>query len=102
MLKLITAALLLATPFALPEGVFAHAFGQQYTLPIPVWIFLYGGALAVALSFLVIGLFVGKKTAQFRSIRLSKNTVLRTLSGQAVSSTARIISLGIFILLIIS
>ncbi len=33
--------------------VLAHAFGERYELPIPLWLFVVGGALVVALSFLV-------------------------------------------------
>ncbi|MCW2571042.1 MAG: hypothetical protein JWO88_1100 [Frankiales bacterium] len=33
--------------------VLAHAFGQRYELPIPLWLFVAGGALVVAASFLV-------------------------------------------------
>lgn len=33
--------------------VLAHAFGERYELPIPLWLFVVGGALVVALSFVV-------------------------------------------------
>ena len=36
----------------------AHAFGDRYDLPIPLNFFLIGGAATVAMSFVVIGLFV--------------------------------------------
>ncbi len=45
---------------ALPSPVFAHAIGQLCTLPLPVWLYLYGGAAAVLISFVLIGLFVGR------------------------------------------
>ena len=32
----------------------AHAFGVRYDLPLPLWLFVVGGALAVLLSFLLI------------------------------------------------
>jgi hypothetical protein len=102
MKRAVIAILLLATPFALPEGIFAHAFGQQYTLTIPVWIFLYGVALAVALSFIVIGLLVGNKKVQFRSTPLSKNAVIGALTGRVAIFITRVIMLGLFLLLIVS
>src|SRR6059058_660915 len=34
--------------------VLAHAFGQRYDLPIPLWLFVLGGALVVIASFLLI------------------------------------------------
>jgi hypothetical protein len=36
----------------------AHGFGQRYDLPVPLWLYVVGAAVAVAGSFLVIGLFV--------------------------------------------
>jgi hypothetical protein len=32
----------------------AHAFGQRYDLPIPLTLFVVGGALVVVLSFLLV------------------------------------------------
>ncbi|MBR0784818.1 hypothetical protein [Bradyrhizobium iriomotense] len=39
-----------------PAG--AHGFGQRYDLPLPLSLYLFGGAAAVVLSFVVVGLFV--------------------------------------------
>jgi len=36
----------------------AHGFGQRYDLPLPLSLYLFGGAAAVVLSFVVVGLFV--------------------------------------------
>jgi hypothetical protein len=33
--------------------ILAHAFGARYDLPIPLWLFVMGGAVVVVLSFLV-------------------------------------------------
>ena len=33
--------------------ILAHAFGARYDLPIPLWLFVLGGAVVVVLSFLV-------------------------------------------------
>ncbi len=35
----------------------AHAFGSRYELPVPVWLFIVGGALTVTLTFLLIAVF---------------------------------------------
>lgn len=43
----------------LPQTASAHSFGVTYTLPIPIWMYLYGGAASLACSFLIIGLFTG-------------------------------------------
>lgn len=40
------------------QPAFAHGFGQRYDLPVPLWLWMSGAALAVALSFVVMGLFI--------------------------------------------
>ena len=47
--------LLLAWP---ASSVYAHGFGQRYDLPVPLGLYVAGSGAAVALSFVVIGLFV--------------------------------------------
>src|SRR6516162_9732256 len=36
----------------------AHGFGQRYDLPLPLSLYLFGGAAAVVFSFVVVGLLV--------------------------------------------
>ena len=56
------AVLLWAVPFlAGAPPALAHGFGQRYDLPVPLWLYLYGAAGAVALSFVVFGLFIGER-----------------------------------------
>lgn len=33
---------------------FALAFGQRYELPLPLWMFVLGGALIVLVSFMIV------------------------------------------------
>ena len=40
------------------QPVYAHGFGEKYNLPLPLWLYIYGGGATVALSFILIGLFV--------------------------------------------
>ncbi len=41
-----------------PVPASAHAFGKLYTLPVPIWLYLYGAAAALLLSFLLIAYFI--------------------------------------------
>lgn len=47
----------------LHNPMFAHAFGQTYNLPVPLWLFLFGGAAAVILSFVIATFFINIKQA---------------------------------------
>jgi hypothetical protein len=39
-------------------SVFAHAFGQNYSLPLPLWLFLFAAGAVVLLSFVIFGLLL--------------------------------------------
>ncbi|HEY0914734.1 MAG TPA: hypothetical protein VGE22_07685, partial [Solimonas sp.] len=54
--KIKSAALVAALFF--PALAQAHSFGRIYNLPVPLWLYLYGAAGALLLSFLVVGYFV--------------------------------------------
>lgn len=43
----------------IPDVTLAHSFGQTYTLPVPVWMYLYGASAALVLSFVIVAYFVG-------------------------------------------
>ena len=42
------------TPVAVTLAPLAHAFGKRYDLPVPLWLFIIGGAAVVFVSFLVV------------------------------------------------
>ena len=42
----------------LPVSASAHSFGKLYNLPVPFWMYLYGAAAALALSFLLAAYFI--------------------------------------------
>ena len=80
-----------------PQPISAHAFGTLYTLPLPVWLYFYGGGAAVIISFLVIGFFAtesGKESAVIGKYLFRIPGSLRFL--------AKIISLILFFLVILS
>ncbi len=59
-------AILVATLVGLSiSPVYTHGFGERYDLPVPLNYFLVGAAATVALSFVVIGLFVRRRTGNF-------------------------------------
>ena len=71
------AAGLLALTLASPAA--AHSFGRIYTLPVPFWMYAWGGAAALLLSFLVVGWFAtapaGAKPV--RSLDLTDSRLMR-------------------------
>lgn len=69
--------LLLITPFALQ----AHSFGRSYNLPVPIWLYLYGAAAALILSFVVIGYFVTVGREIDRSESIVRKSKIITITG---------------------
>lgn len=56
-MKILSRVLGALTLFAFPAIASAHAFGQQYTLPLPRSLYITGGSLALVASFAVLALY---------------------------------------------
>jgi hypothetical protein len=46
-----------------PSTAFAHSFSTPYILPIPFWIYLYGCAGTLVVTFAVLGFFASEPVA---------------------------------------
>ncbi len=83
----------------------AHGFGQRYTLPVPLWLYLYGSATVVILSFVLVGFFVGEErvTGRYRRYDLLRVRWLRTmLTHRALLLVLRALGVGLFALVVLS
>ena len=107
MLKLVTLWLVLSSLglWFSNETSYAHAIGQRYDLPIPLSFFLFGGAVTVALSFLVISVFVKPKQRRHiypRHNVLAYNFISIPYVMPAILNIVKLASVGAFLLIIIS
>lgn len=95
------AALLTAAAFALLGDIaHAHAFGQRYDLPIPLSYFLAGAAAAVALSFVVMGMFIKGGDSAFGYPRLNllaAPALGRILTSRILLGALRIASVALLL-----
>lgn len=82
----------------------AHGFGQRYELPLPLSLYLYGAAAVVALSFLVLGLFVRQAPPARVGWRfdLTPTFIGRLLTHPACIVTLKIITLALFVVAIVA
>ena len=62
--------------------VMAHGFGQRYDLPVPLWLYTVGAAATVALSFVIVGLFVRRTSPEDTYWRVD---MLRLPLGRALA-----------------
>lgn len=93
-----------ASAFALaPTPALAHAFGARYDLPLPLWLYLTGAGTTVALTFVLLVLFMGpnKDPPSLPAVGLERisrmlfNPGLRVfVSGMAVSLFALVLASG--------
>ena len=105
MTRISTVASALVIFFVVVSPVFGHAFGQRYDLPIPLSYFLIGAAATVALSFVVIGMFVQKGRESFTYPRLNLLDVPLVgaiLSNGIAAILIRTLSVAVLILLLLT
>lgn len=82
----------------------AHAFGRRYDLPIPLWLYLAGAAAAVALSFVVIAIFV-RATPRghiYPRLNLLRWRLFRIIAHPYCLTACRFISVTLFFLILLT
>jgi hypothetical protein len=82
----------------------AHAFAQRYDLPIPLWLYVTGAGATVAVSFIIVGIFVRRerKGDDVPRLELLDTPVGRVIAHRYALSLLRLLSVGIFIVLILA
>ncbi len=97
------AALALACPFFFePSRALAHAFGQRYDLPAPLWMYLGGAGAAVAFSFIVMAISLRRSsgTTLGASVDLSRAPIIRWLAHPILIGLLQIFSVAVFVLIL--
>ncbi len=80
------------------DSAYAHAFGERYELPVPVWLFVVGGALTVTVTFVVVALFARGGAERYAEARLDlARTALGRALCHALTRTAAQ-AIGVFVL----
>lgn len=103
MRKLLAALIVGAAVSLVATPAMAHAFGDRYDLPIPLNFFLIGGAATVALSFVVIGIFVkrGSDAIGYPRYNLLGAGVLgKVLGNRVFLEIVRALAVAVFLLIL--
>lgn len=100
-LRAILAVLLL---LVFPLDLLAHGFAQRYDLPVPLNLYLAGSALAVALSFVVVAIFIrGSHTLHnYPRFNLLKTTAGRLLAHPVLVISLRLFSVAVLVFIIVA
>jgi hypothetical protein len=81
----------------------AHGFGERYELPVPLSLYLFGAAAAVALSFVVFGLFVRRAHVSFAKHRYDlPAAVLSPIAHPVAIIVLRVGTLGLFLISVLA
>ena len=105
MARILVAVGALTIFFAVVSPVYGHAFGQRYDLPIPLSYFLIGAAATVALSFVVIGMFVqkGRESFSYPRLNLLRVPAVGAILSSGVAGVAvKVVSVALFLLILLT
>ena len=96
----ITAVMIVMLSYA--PIAYAHGFGERYDLPLPLTYFVFAGAAAVVLSFVVVGLFVRGQHdgSNYPRLNLFRAPVVQLILTGPVTWLLRAASLFLFFLVI--
>ncbi len=85
-----------------PAG--AHGFGQRYDLPLPLSLYLWGSAAAVAVSFVIIGLFVrhSPRADGYPRVDLLRFAPARLIARPAVAFVLQLLAVALFIVTVLA
>lgn len=92
--------LLVCLLLLLSNSASAHSFGQTYTLPVPVWLYLYGATAALIVSFAMVGYFVTAKS--IAASRREYGLFIGRASSRRLLGALRVLSVGVLLLAIIA
>ncbi len=90
--------LFISIPFIYPPIVSAHSFGKLYSLPVPFWMYLFGSAAALLVSFLIIGFFHNQTKADisFPTYNLFQYKRLRFINKRWFINLLKAVSIFLF------
>jgi hypothetical protein len=87
-----------------PVSAAAHGFGQRYDLPLPLSFYLFGASAAVAVSFVIVGLFVRESAPSHRrpGMELHVGRFAQLICNPVLTWALRIFAVAILILTIVA
>ena len=93
----ITTALVLGLTL---QPAYAHGFGERYDLPVPLYLYVTGAGLAVALSFAAIGYFLRGQRGHggYPTFNLLQLRVGRLLAHPVLLLAVKVTSVSLFLL----
>lgn len=85
----------------LPTLAVAHGFGQRIDLPVPLYLYLFGGGAIVALSFILLGLLPGRLSEslhEYPRLNLSRLRWFQLVSSSTVIQPVRLLFVAVLLI----
>jgi hypothetical protein len=82
----------------LPEGASAHGIGGVKDLPVPLWLFYYGGALVLVVSFVALGVLWRRPLLERAEARPLPRSLQRVLLAPALRTALGGVSIALLVL----
>ncbi len=91
-------------PLGVPLDALAHAFGSRYELPVPVWLFIAGGALTVTLTFVIIAAFSRGGAERYAGVQrpLAESAIGRLLGAAWLSAAVKALGVAALLLVVLA
>lgn len=86
---------------SVPALVAAHGFGQRIDLPVPLYLYLFGGGAIVALSFILLGLLPGRLSEalhEYPRLNLSQSRWFQRVSSPVIVQPIRLLFVAILLI----
>ena len=100
MRRFLSAGAALAGLLPAADPAWAHGFGERYTLPIPLWLYVTGAGLTVAVSFGMIALLARRAPIAHPPVGLMWLPIGRVPGASAVLIALRWLAVGLYLLVI--
>ena len=93
-----------AAAAATTGNVWAHAFGARYELPVPVWLFVVGGALTVTLTFVVLAVFARGGAERYARAcwKLQGSALGRLMDAPALAAALKLLGVAGLVLVVVA
>ncbi len=101
---LLPAAALAGIVWLIPGAARAHGFGERYDLAVPLSLYLTGAGLTVALSFVIVALFVRSTPSAggYPRLNLLRFAPVRALTNRRVIQSFRVAAVLVMLLVLLA
>ena len=77
-----------------PITLFGHAFGEDFSLPLPIWMFMFAAVAALVLSFLIASFLYDSKQEEAKLYTIAHKTELFSFLGKLLGTLLLLLTIA--------